>query len=46
MELLNKVVLTAQPANLCLMAGGKELSPEERDIVRAKYVREQLSSLK
>lgn len=45
-ELLDKMVVLAQPANLCKFSNNQKLTPEMRDIVRAKYVRDTLISLK
>lgn len=45
-ELLDKMVILAQPANLCKFSNNQNLTPEMRDIVRAKYVRDTLISLK
>ncbi len=45
-EGLDALILNAQPANLCLMEGGRELNPAERDVARAKFVRETLEKLK
>ena len=45
-EKLDGLILNAQPANLCLMEGGRELSAYERDVARAKFVRETLEKLK
>lgn len=46
LELLDKMVIYAQPANLCMLMNGEELSPNERDFARAKYVRDTLKRLK
>ncbi len=44
MSLWNKLVLYTQPAHVQVQAG-KELEPHQRDIYRAKFIREHLASI-
>ncbi len=46
LELLDDMIIQAQPANLCMQAGGIELSAAQRDIVRAEFVRKTINKLK